>query len=449
MIKLVRWVQIYKKALQQQNDMKQVLKWIFLLFLPKIPYVYVNKFYLFKHFSSEMTLLKSKSIRFIIICLLLVAFKVPAAGQHSNDTTIYLITCGPGSETYSIYGHSALRIETGVSDKVYNWGVFDFSTPNFAWKFAKGRLEYMLDTDSFARFVRSYFYEGRSVVIQKANLNSVEKAKLMSLIAENLKPENIKYRYDFFYDDCSTRIRDLFEKSVGKNLIYPTSEAGELPTFREMIGKYQKSLPWLEFGIDLIMGSPGDVKADFRNRMFLPIDMKEALSQTKINRNTETVPLLGEPEIILDFEAPVMTNSYYSNPLFVFTMILLLVIIFSALIKSKMANDVIDVMFFSVFSIVAVMMIFFNFFTDHLQMRMNFNIIWLNPLLIFCLFYLFTSRSGRIWFRIQFFISALFLIAQFFIPQSFNLAIFPLVMIILVRSSVRSGFPWNQFSIHK
>lgn len=398
-----------------------------------------------------MALLRTntKSVKFLLICLLFVALRTPASGQFKNDTTVYLITCGPGTETYSIYGHSALRIETSKSDKVYNWGVFDFSTPNFAWKFARGRLEYMLDTESFERFVRSYFFEERSVVIQKVNLNSGEKAKLMSLVNENLRPENIKYRYDFFYDDCSTRIRDLLEKSIGENLVYPQAESGDLPTFREMIGKYQKPYPWLEFGIDLIMGSPGDVKANFRDRMFLPLDMQNALSNTQIYRNGIKVPLLGENEIILDFDPPVVTKNYYTNPLFVFTMLLLFIILFSTLFKSRMANDVVDVMLFSIFSILAVLMIFFNFFTDHQQMRWNLNILWLNPFLIGCVIYLFTKWPGRIWFRLVFFISGLFLFVQFLLPQSFNLAILPLLMILIIRSSIRSVFQWNRFSLHK
>jgi hypothetical protein len=398
-----------------------------------------------------MTLLNTKtnSIRLFLICLLFTALHIPTSGQTTNDTTVYLITCGPGTDTYAHYGHSALRIETDVFDRVYNWGVFDFSTPNFAWKFAKGRLEYMLDTESFARFVRSYFYEERSVVIQKVNLNSTEKAKLMSLIAENLKPENVKYKYDFFYDDCSTRIRDLLEKSIGEKLVYPQEETGDLPTFREMTSKYQEQYPWLEFGIDMIMGSKGDIKADFRDEMFLPFDMQNALSVSQINRNEQKVSLLGEPEVILDFENPEITNSYYLSPIFVFTVLLLFIILFSALIKSRMANDVIDVMLFSVFSILSVLMIFFNFFTDHQQMRLNFNILWLNPFLIPCLIYLFTNKAGQIWFRVVFFTSVLFLLVQFFLPQSFNLAIFPLVMIMIVRSSIRSAFNWNRFSLHK
>ena len=163
-----------------------------------------------------------KRILILISSILLISLQ-SAHSQDKSDTTVYLITCGPGTETYSIYGHSALRIVIPEknSDLIYNWGVFDFNTPNFAWKFAKGRLDYMFGVESLQRFLQTYLFEQRFVYSQKINLNADETRRLISLINENLKPENINYRYDFFYDDCSTRIRDLLEKSIGKLLLYP------------------------------------------------------------------------------------------------------------------------------------------------------------------------------------------------------------------------------------
>ena len=102
---------------------------------------------------------------FLIISSFLILFFEQAYSQSVSDTTVYLITCNPGTETYSIYGHSAIRIviPERKSDMVYNWGVFDFSTPNFAWKFAKGRLDYMLIEESLPQFLNEYVYEKRSV----------------------------------------------------------------------------------------------------------------------------------------------------------------------------------------------------------------------------------------------------------------------------------------------
>jgi hypothetical protein len=369
--------------------------------------------------------------------------------QSVNDTIVYLITCNPGTETYSIYGHSALRIVNNANrtDIVYNWGVFDFSTPNFAWKFAKGRLEYMLIAESMSDFLQTYFYEQRAVYSQRINLLPEETRTLLSLINENLKPENVKYRYDFFYDDCSTRIRDLLEKAVGSNLQYPPLSSAESFTFRDMTGKYQAPYPWLKFGIDLIMGLPGDKKTTFRDRMFLPVDMQNCLNETVINRNGKMVPLLQNPEVILDFRLPAQAGRKLLAPENVFSLILILLLIFIPQIKRRYVVNAIDIVIFFILSVLAILMIFFNFFTDHLQMKTNLNIIWLNPFLLMCLLSLLSGKPGILWFRIVFFISSVFLVTHMLLPQDFNIAVLPLTLLLVLRSSARSAFAWNPFNL--
>jgi hypothetical protein len=187
-----------------------------------------------------------KMKKLTILMIFLISGTYGIMSQEGPAADIYLLTCGPGTETYSIYGHSALRIVIPERnyDQVYNWGVFDFATPNFVWKFAKGRLQYMLGVYSYDSFLREYDSEKRWVISQKINLSVEEKQELFNLISVNLRPENIKYRYDFFYDNCSTRIRDLLEKASGGNLIYPDDESKKnLPTFRELISDYQKGYP--------------------------------------------------------------------------------------------------------------------------------------------------------------------------------------------------------------
>jgi hypothetical protein len=386
--------------------------------------------------------------------ILLIAFLVyliyfpGVSSQTLADTTVCLITCGPGTETYSIYGHSAVRIVIPEKkiDIIYNWGVFEFDTPNFAWKFAKGRLNYMLGVESFKSFLGIYIYEKRYVYSQKINLDSKETEHLVSLINENYKPENRNYRYDFFYDDCSTRIRDLLEKAVGDKLLYPPSGNERLPTFRHMVDKYQNPFPWLNFGIDLIMGSPGEKKASYRDRMFLPIDMQTELSETVINREGKIIPLLQDPVTILNFDPPEIKQNFLTTPVFTFTLLLIIIIILSARVESRKINNMGDIVIFSIFSVLAILMIFFNFFTDHQQMKWNLNILWLNPIIPFCLSSLVLKKAGTLWFRILFCITGTFLVLHFILPQDFNIAILPLVIILLVRCSVRAGFAWNPLS---
>ena len=388
--------------------------------------------------------------RIFLICLIIsfVSF-TRVLSQSSNDTIAYLITCGPGIDTYSNYGHSALRIAIPGkhTDIIYNWGVFEYNTKNFAWKFAKGRLDYMLDTEITKGFLQSYFFEQRYVYSQRFNIDSKEVRKLTELINENLRPENIKYRYDFFYDDCSTRIRDLLEKSIGDKLKYPPVEIGKVETFREMVARYQNPFPWLKFGVDLIMGSTSDKKAHFRDQMFLPIDMRNGLSKTLVRRSDKMIPLLQNPEILIDFKNPQIKQNIFLSPPFVFTVLIIVILILAGLTKNRKIIRIMDIIIYAVFSILSILMIFFNFFTDHQQMKWNLNIIWLNPFIVVCLLMLILNKTGEVWFRIVFYISAAFLVVHYVLPQQFNIGFLLLDIIIVIRSSVRSNFDWNPLSI--
>jgi Domain of unknown function (DUF4105) len=386
----------------------------------------------------------------IIFLFALIFISENLFSQPVQDTTIYLITCSPGTETYSIYGHSAIRIVIShiKSDTVYNWGVFDFTTPNFVWKFAKGRLDYVLDTSEFNRFMLDYLYEKRSVFSQKINLESSEKRVLLSLIQMNLLPKNRSYRYDFFYDDCSTRIRDLIEKTVGTKLIYPPDEKRQMPSFREMVGEYQKNYPWLKMGIDMIMGTPGEVKANFRDMMFLPLYLQKNLTMVLVNRDHRMAPLLSSSETLLEFTPQTGITRFYETPIFIFTLLFIVIVILSAIYKKGRLINILDLLLFIIFSALAILMIFFNFFTDHQQMKLNLNIVWFNPIIIVCLFCLILRKTGEIWFRIVFFLSAIFFPIIIVFPSAFNSSFVPVLMILAFRSSIRGNFKWNPLSVH-
>jgi len=391
-----------------------------------------------------------KKFLFVLSALFLtISTSLYSAGEGVPD--VYLLTCGPGTETYSRWGHSALRIvdHTAGTDRVYNWGVFNFSTPAFAWKFARGRLEYMLGVTTYERFIQEYFMEGRWVQSQKINLEPPEIIKMLELIDENLKPENIKYRYDFFYDDCSTRIRDLLEKSTGNAMVYPPDLDGDPPTFRFMVNKYLQKAPWLEAGIDLLMGIPGNKKASVRDRMFLPVDMQQGLSDIVINRGGKMIPLLTNPDTVLESSGKSEKSKFFTSPIVIFSLLLILIIIASALFRTKKPNRIFDTLIFSVFSVLALMMLFFNFFTDHQQMKMNPNIIWLSPFIILCLISVLFNRRWYMWFRIVFVLNVMWFFVLLIFPHSSNGAFLPVLLILAVRSSVRAEFKWNPLSVEE
>jgi hypothetical protein len=380
-----------------------------------------------------------------LVIIFLSVFGGKGYSQSDLDTTIYLITCAPGIETYSIYGHSAVRvvIRHSNSDIVYNWGVFDFDTPNFTWKFAKGRLDYLLDASEFTRFITEYYYEKRSVYTQRINLASAEKRIFLSLINENLKPENKKYRYDFFYDDCSTRIRDLLEKALGNKLVYPPDDKTQVRTFRELTGEYQKNYPWLKLGVDLIMGTPGEKKAGFRGRMFLPLYLQNNLGISLVNMDHKLVPLLSSPGVILQFDEPKSGANKLFSPIAVFSVLFIIILILSVILRSGKIVKFVDILIFSVASFLSVLMVFFNFFTDHLQMKMNVNIIWFNPIWLVCLICLIAGKKCEGLFRLEFYLSLIFIPVVFIFPGAFNSSLMPFLLILALRSSVMGRFSWN------
>ncbi|NLD64589.1 MAG: DUF4105 domain-containing protein, partial [Bacteroidales bacterium] len=237
------------------------------------------------------------------VILTLLAALLMSAGvnaQRPDSAEVYMITCAPGDASYSIYGHTALRITvrgTGF-DMAYNWGIFDFETPNFVYRFAKGKLDYLLGAYPYERFLEEYIAEGRSVWSQKLNLTTAEKERLFDLINENLKPENRKYRYDFFFDNCATRVRDIVFEAVSDSLILPVRE--EEKSFRQLIDPYQKVLPWLDFGADMLLGLQSDKKATLSDEMFLPIFLRDNFAGIMITRDNVSEPLAGPAETVVD-----------------------------------------------------------------------------------------------------------------------------------------------------
>lgn len=375
--------------------------------------------------------------------------------QSAINMEVYLVTCGAGGETYSMYGHSALRItniESG-SDIVYNWGVFDFSTPNFAYKFARGRLDYLLAAYPFSSFLQEYLREERSVVTQKINLTGRDKIELHLLLVDNLKPENRSYRYDFFMDNCATRIRDILETALGGNLIYPEGEVlpvtmgsgrmmpaeNSIPSFRDRINEYQQgSLVWMDMGIDLLLGSPADRACGYRESMFLPDYLMSNLSAAKVVSGRDgAVPLLEEPVVMLAFDPPSMKNKFFTMPWFLISLAAVVLIILTYRVRNRWLQNGFDTLFFTVLVILSFLMIFTNYLTDHEAMGNNYNIIWLNPLLLAAPVMIFLRPPNRWYWMSQIALTLTFMVVIVIVKQAINPAFIPLMILLIARSHYR------------
>jgi hypothetical protein len=361
------------------------------------------------------------------------------SAQVTENADVYLLTCAPGNATYSIYGHTALRIcVIGTEiDRVYNWGIFDFSTPNFAFRFAKGRLDYMLGSYSYDTFIYEYVNEGRAVWSQPLNLTTAEKRKLFSLINENLKPENVKYRYDFFFDNCATRIRDILVASASDSIIFPVKEKQK--SFRQLVDPNQKVLPWIDFGADMLLGLQADRKASPADEMFLPAYLMENLSASVIVHDGNREPILGEPVTVVDMPA-VSAGARTWMPQLVFYLVLLFVILVTFVLGKPLLGRITDIALYIIFSVLALLLIFTNFFSEHDALHFNLLILGINPLIPVLTGYVLAGKKAVLLSRIALIISLLWIPVSLIAGQGINPALIPLVLIIIVRLFKHSGF---------
>ena len=214
-----------------------------------------------------------RTILYPLLTLYLLIFSNGQAIASDNDSIrLSLLTCAPGEEIYSLFGHTAIRYEDPVNgiDAVFNYGLFSFNTPNFILRFSLGETDYQLGATDYAHFAAEYAFDGRSVWQQTLNLSKEEKAELIRLLQENYLHENRVYRYNFFYDNCATRPRDKIEESIDGKVIYPAEPQDGSLSFRDIVHQYCKGHPWARFGIDLCIGSEADRPITQRQMMFAP-----------------------------------------------------------------------------------------------------------------------------------------------------------------------------------
>ena len=384
-------------------------------------------------------LLKKSWLLLVAICSFTGVF-----GQQDstkNDITISLITGSPGNELYSTFGHSAIRIRSSASgqDILYNYGTFDFDTPNFYMKFIRGKLPYMLSTDNMADLVRYYQYENRSITEQILNLNDAQEYQLIELLQWNHRPENRAYLYDFFYSNCATMIRDIFEKQYG--VVYATATNRHL-TFRQLLDEYLLRSPWSDFGIDLILGLPADKEADFRHQMFLPDYLSRNLAAARLDNQA-----LLQPAVVLQNKTPLPPSwaLIKLTPMLVFVIVAILAVVIT-LSKAPKVKNVFDVLLFSLCGLAGVFFLFMWFGTDHIATKWNWNVLWLNPLYLVSVVGII-RRSSQKWLRFSFAVFAtllwLLLLTWNWFPQQFNVAIIPILITLIMRSMDREGIVLN------
>ncbi len=357
--------------------------------------------------------------------------------QLSPKAEITAITCGPGEELYSTFGHSAFRVHdvNNKLDRVYNYGTFNFNTPNFYLKFTQGKLLYELRAYNFGNFLQSYFREKRWVKGQVLELTPKEKQDIFDFLENNAKPENRAYHYDFFYDNCSTRIYDVLEKNLGDKLVFDNHFEEEGLTHRQLIQRYLGNLPWSDFGIDLALGSVIDRKANSKEYMFLPDYVLKALDKVQIKEEGNQKPFVKRKEdILLDFNDKVVTKTFFT-PLVVFSLLALLVFYLTYQdYKKKKRNRILDFIIFFVTGLTGVVVLLLWFATDHQATADNFNILWaFAPNLIFAFMSKKNAKMSYYYIFTLLGLLDLLVILWIFKVQIFSVGLFPILALLYIR----------------
>jgi len=376
-------------------------------------------------------------MRYLSLVLLTLMLSVSAQAQIklSSEASISLLTCSPGGELYSLFGHSAIRVHDPLRgiDSVFNYGTFDFDTPNFYLKFAKGDLNYMLTYGNYARFLRSYQYEKRSVWEQQINFNEEEKQNFFNALVTNTREENRYYRYDFLFDNCATRIRDIIEANVDGELVYDQEKVEDY-TYREMLHLYEVNYPWIGDGLDIILGMKTDDDANAYNQMFLPDYLMLHLGHAKVV-NGESKALLGEPKTILSFNN--QDNSTGIKPALVFWLLFIL----SALVayrelKRKQAFVFLNRLFLLLTGVVGCLIFFLWFLSRHSVTGENFNMLWAIPFNVFIALgasWFYKAKVFKVYLIFLIACAAIPVLFFWMIPQHLPAMIYPLCLLLITR----------------
>lgn len=296
----------------------------------------------------------------------------------NSQLEISILTCAKGNQSYTSWGHSAIRVldKNKSIDLVYNFGVFDFNSPNFLLDFIRGKLKYSLERCNYDKFINGYIYEKRQIIEQKLNLSNSQKVKIKAKLENFYQPENRFYYYSFVNNNCTTKLRDLLFDfiEIDNNDLNPI-------TPRTLINKDLTNKQWLKFGINLILGYKMDNNMDSYERIFLPNSFYNKLKNLRVD----------DKKIVNNENRIGLNDINESKYLFLFDPILIFSIILLIAYFDKSEN--IKVIVFLLTGIAGLLLLFICLFTEYAELKSNANIMWCNPLYLILLFLHFYKYS--------------------------------------------------------
>ena len=387
--------------------------------------------------------MQSKINQLFILFLILIVNSV-SAQTLSPHAEISVLTFGPGkTELYSAYGHSAIRVNDPVSgfDAAYNYGTFDFNQPNFYLNFTRGHLIYKLSVQDARRLNEYYQYNERSITEQVLNLTPRQKKMVFDYLQNNAKPENADYNYDYFYDNCATRILYVFEQALGEEISFDDNFVDEPGlTVRELTDRYSSvEFPWGKLGIDICLGMPMDKKLTNIQYTYIPEYVFKAFSIAQVQNEGTWLPVVEATNNIYvsldeNKNRPVIT------PKVVFWSFWLLVVIISLVAKIKnISLRWFDLIFFLLTGLLGLLLLLLWVATDHAAAAWNLNLLWAWPTHLLIAFWLI-KKVKPWWLNWYLLFTAILgvalVILWLVVPQALNMALIPIALVIVTRASM-------------
>ena len=385
----------------------------------------------------------------ILLLMTATAAGAQEAGRHTPDASrrlsdaarVSLVTIAPGDRAYSLFGHNAVRVfdpDLGI-DSAYNYGTFTFGNPLlFAAKFGYGDLNYSLTKQPFQWMVGYYLSEeGRPVVEQVLDLDAGQRDAIFQFLEWNAAPENAFYRYDFYYDNCATRIRDVLEDVLGARLISDMPDPGV--TMRQLLDPYLIEWPWLHFVMDAGQGLPADAPATWRSEMFLPDRLEEWVGSARLAGPDGERPLVARTDSIgwpAERPEPDPAPAWPTLAMGAVLAIIVGVTVLDARL-GRWGRPWLDVPFFALLGGAGLVLAFLSFVSLHAVTRNNVNLLWALPTNVGVAWALVRTRRGRwvvalLWLTAG--AAAAFALGWPLWSQELPLATIPLSLAVAIRS---------------
>ena len=357
------------------------------------------------------------------------------------NAEVSLLTVGRADhEIWQNFGHTAIRVKDSILgwDLVYNYGTFNFGEPDFLMKFIRGKLMYYESIDSFGEFEQMYREENRWIREQELNLTQEQKQLLFERLTINAREENKYYKYDFLFDNCSTRPRNII-LSLFKKIEF-AKDADDEASFRDLIDRNVHN-EWLDLGMDILIGLPTDKEAGY-GRTFLPDELMEFCDSAVVDGK----PLVSSNQLILD-TIPEYTSKRIITPGLVFWILFLVILVFQIKFSFFSRFKIIPVVWFTLLGLLGWLFLFMWLGTDHHSTKWNLNILWAMPLNIpFFFFALKKSISKPIltFIKIYRIVLICLLLGWCLNPQTYHNAVIPLICISIFFTSLFLPVPTKE-----